>query len=611
MRSSLVRKGAVALAVVVLAAAAVTVTLPWLASTRLVQDRISLELSLWSGYRVSLGEAPIIDVWPTFQARLNNVSFREWSNPDAPPVLEADRLDVTLSALAALRGNVNISAASMHRPLLRLTVRGSVIDLPASPGGGRMTRAINATRTIIADNPTALDLSLLPSDDFGTVEFSEGRIALINGDTSEGITSLNGRVVWPSLNRPGRLTATGIWRGENINVEASGQPLILLAGGSTAIKASLKSSMIDLSFDGVANLYGDAHFDGQVALSSSSVRRALEWSKTDIAPGAAIGAIALESKLQGSAKRLRLDTVNLNLGGNVGKGVLDISFAETVPTISGTLAFDKLDLGSFLGAFAPIASGAGNIYEPIDTGFAKQLSLDLRLSAQTAALGYLTLGNVAASAQVKGSMIAFDISDADTLGGAVQAGLRVDTQGEHNTVEMRLVATDMDASALAKVAGAERILPQGRASVSATLKGAGTDWNTVMGNAEGTINATIGQGAITGLDLKKFTDRLKGGGFFQLSEAGDGTLPFRSLEFKAKVLGGVAHIEKGDIKLDQQMVSIVGISPYFSRALALSGHFSPLDADGQIGPDATMPFFIGGAWDAPFISPAWSIPEFE
>lgn len=611
MRSSFVKKGAVALAGLVLAVLAVTVTLPWLASTRLVQDRIALELSLWSGYRVSLGKAPVIDVWPTFKATLDDVSFREWSNPEAPAVLEADRLDVTLSLFAALRGNVSISSMAMHRPLLRLTVRGSVLDLPASPGGGRMTRAISSVRAIIGNDQALSDLSMLPSDDFGTVEFSEGRIALVNGDTSEGITSLNGRVVWPSLNRPGRLTATGIWRGEHINVEASGQPLILLAGGSTPIKASLKSSLLDLSFDGTANLYGDAHFDGQLAFSSSSVRRALEWSKTDIAPGAAIGAIGLESRLQGSAKRLRLDAVDLNLGGNAGKGVLDISFAEALPTISGTLAFDKLDLGSFLGAFAPIASGAGNIYEPIDTGFAKQMSLDLRLSAQTAGLGYLTLGNLAASAQVKGTMIAFDISDADTLGGSIQAGIRIDTVEDSNTVEMRLVADDMDASAMAKVAGAENILPQGRASASLTLKSAGTDWNTVMGNAEGTISANIGQGSIAGLDLKKFTDRLQHGGFFQLAEAGGGTLPFRSLEVRAKVVGGVAHIEKGDILLDQKVISIVGITPYFSRALALSGHFSSLDAEGQIGPDATMPFFIGGAWDAPFISPAWSIPDFE
>ena len=611
MRSSFMKRGAVALVGLVLAALVATITLPWLASTRLVQDRIALELSLWSGYRVSLGKPPVIDIWPTFKATLDDVSFREWSNTDAPPVLEADRLDITLSLFAALRGNVSISSMTMQRPLLRLTVRGSVLDLPASPGGGRMTRAINSARSIIGSDQTVPDASVLPSDVFGTVEFSEGRIALVNGDTSEGITSLNGRVVWPSLNRPGRLTATGIWRGEHINIEANGQPLILLAGGSTPIKASLKSSLLDLSFDGVANLYGDAHFDGQLALSSSSVRRALEWSKTDISPGAAIGSIALESRLQGSAKRLRLDNVDLNLGGNAGKGVLDISFAEAVPMISGTLAFDKLDLGSFLGAFAPIASGAGNIYQPIDTAFSQQLSLDLRLSAQSAALGYLTLGNLAASTQVKGSMIAFDISDADTLGGSIQAGVRIDTVGDSNTVEMRLVASDMDASAMAKVAGAERILPQGRASASATLKGAGTDWNTVMGNAEGTISASIGQGSISGLDLKKFTDRLQEGGFFQLAEAGSGTVPFRSLEMRAKVGGGVAHIEKGDILLDQQVISIVGITPYFSRALALSGHFSPLDAEGQIEPDATMPFFIGGAWDAPFISPAWSIPDFE
>ena len=47
-----------------------------------------------------------------------------------------------------------------------------------------------------------------------------------------------------------------------------------LGGMFAAAGAAGKTAMLDLSFDGVANLYGDAYFDGQLALSSSSVRRA-------------------------------------------------------------------------------------------------------------------------------------------------------------------------------------------------------------------------------------------------------------------------------------------------------------------------------------------------
>jgi AsmA protein len=144
MRVMTVKRGVAALGALVLLALLFFAALPTIASTQIVRDRIAYELSLWSGYRVSLGEAPILDVWPIFRATLNDVAFHEWSGGDSPPVLEADRLEVSLSALAALRGNVVMSGVSMYRPLLRLTTPGSVIDLPASPGGGRMVRAVEA-----------------------------------------------------------------------------------------------------------------------------------------------------------------------------------------------------------------------------------------------------------------------------------------------------------------------------------------------------------------------------------------------------------------------------------------------------------------------------------
>lgn len=607
---STVRKGVIALAVLLLVGAALAATLPWIASTRIVRDRIAQELSLWSGYRVSLGQAPVIDVWPVFKATLHDVAFRQWSDAAAEPVLDADRLEVTLSPLAALRGNVVFSSLSMHRPLLRLTVHGSVLDLPASPGGGRMTRAIETARSAVNSNPTAPDTSTLPTDSFGSVEFTEGRIVVVGEDATEGVTSLNGKVTWPSLNRPGSINATGIWRGENVTVEAEAQPLLLFAGASTPVKARLKSSLLEASFNGVTNLYGDAYFDGQATFNSPSLRRTLEWSKTDIAPGAAIGAISLEARIQGTAQRLRLDSVNLNLGGNSGRGVLEIAFADAMPAISGSLAFEKLNLRSFLSAFTSVATDTGTIYNEIDTGFARQLSLDLRLSAPTASLGSVDLTNLAATAQVRGDMTAFDLSDAGIFGGSVQAGVRIDGASDIKNVEMRLVASDIDAFAAAKAFGAERIVPQGRANVSIMLKGNGRDWNTVMGNAEGTISATAGEGALVGLDLPKFRERLGSGGFFPLSEAAGGTLPFRGFDLKAKVVGGVARVEKADVQLDREVIALTGITPYFSRSLALSGHFLRPGAEGHPG-EIDAPFFIGGGWGEPFISPAWSEPEFQ
>lgn len=598
-----------ALAALLLLAGAAVMLLPWIASTQIVRDRIAWELSLWSGYRVSLGEAPEIDVWPTFKAALRDVSFHPWSGEE-PAVLEADLLDLSLSPVAALRGRVEFTGVAMHRPSLRLTRHGDVLDLPASPGGGRMVRAIETARAVVGVNPASPDQSALPTHPFGTVEFLDGKIAIVSDEETENVTALNGKITWPALNRGGRINATAIWRGETVSVEASsGAPLILIAGGTGQLDISLKSALAEASFEGQANFSGETQLAGSARIASPSLRRMLEWTRVPIAPSASIGAASLAGDIEGSIKRIRLNSAVLTFGSNRGNGVVDITLTDEVPAISGTLAFDKLDLRTYLAAFTSLAAGTGNVYAPIDTGIASQLSLDLRLSAPTATLGDLTLADVAASTQTKGTLTALDLSHANAFGGELQAGIRIDTIEGKKTVELRVLGNDFEALALAKAAGGERLLPQGKANLSIILKGVGDDWNAVLGTADGSVTATSGPGMLGGVDLQKFRERWTTGGFFPLSEIAGGPLPLAGIDFKAKVTGGVARIEKADVMLEGgRVLSFSGIIPYFGRALALSGHLASVGPDGTRG-IGELPFFIGGAWDSPYIAPV--VPALE
>lgn len=604
MRILTVKRGAAVVGVIAVLALLAVAALPWLASTQIVRDRIAYELSVWSGYRVSLGEAPIIDVWPTFTATLNDVAFHEWGDGDRPTVLEVDSAVVSMSALAALRGNVVLSGVTMQRPILRLTRQGPVIDLPASPGGGRMMRAVNAARTIVDSNPAAPDASALPSHTFGTVEFVDGRVIAATEGEAPILSSLNGKIVWPSLNRPASLTATGIWRGENISVEgSSAHPLMLLAGGNAKVQGSLKSALLTASFSGLANFAGDAFFDGQAKLSSPSLRRLLEWSRTSIGPGRAIGAVSIASRVQGTARRLKLDGVELALGGDVGNGVLDLAFNQSLPSISGTLAFDRLNLNSFLSAFSPVMTGRGSLRDRIDTDFADQFALDLRVSANTASLGPVDLARVAATAQVRGGLAVFDVSDAAAFGGNIQAGIRVDRGGDAQSVEVRMMGNGVQAMALARVLGTPSIAPDGAANLSLILKGVGDTWSRVLASAEGSFTASIGQGVLSGIDLAAFKQKWADGGFFALSEATKGNLPFRTIDLKATIARGIARIDKGNIILGNEAILIGGYVPYLGRALALSGHFAPLLGDGSRG-NPESAFFIGGAWNTPYVTAA-------
>ena len=196
------------------------------------------------------------------------------------------------------------------------------------------------------------------------------------------MTGLAGAIEWSALNRAAQLSATGIWRGESFSIDASSaEPLVLFAGGSTQMSIDVKAAPASGSFNGVANFSSNSFFDGQLAFNSPSLRRMLEWSRTDLPPVASTGSIALSGKITGNRKRLKFDNAEVTLDGNPGVGVLNLSIGEAVPGISGTLAFDQLDLRSFLAAFTPFTPGSDSVPGAIDVAFAEKYNLDIRLSS--------------------------------------------------------------------------------------------------------------------------------------------------------------------------------------------------------------------------------------
>ena len=616
MPSSLIRRGVWVIGVSVLVIALALAALPLIASTRIVRDRIAWELSAWSGFRVTIDGSPRIEVWPTFRAILSDVTLSQWTETDAPPVVEAEHVEVDLSAMAALRGDVQFSTARLVRPTIRVERTPGGFYLPPLPTGGRITRSIDTARGVVTANPQKPDLGKLPSDPFGTVEFRDGRVVTsAGGKDVEILSSLNGQVNWAAMNSDASLTATGIWRGESVQIDSSSaKPLVLFAGGVAPVTFSFKAAPATFSFDGVASMSENAYLDGQAKFAAPSLRRLLEWSQAGIAPGAAIGAVSVSSKVTVSAGRAKFENTTVGLDNNPGMGALDLSFGEALPVISGTLAFDTLDLRSFLSAFTPIVPTGEAGPGEIDTSFADKINLDLRLSAAHATAGPVQLADVAATAQVKNGLAVFDVSDASAFGGNIQSSLRFDRKPEGTQVELRLLASDVDTAAFAKAAGMKRLVPVGTGTVSVILKGPGKAWNSIFENADGSFSATFGPGSLTGLNLPAFLKRNQQGGFFALDDVSDGSLPIDGAEIKATISKGVARLDKAEANSAKYKIWLSGIASYAGRGLALSGGIVPTgqpaqqQANGQAAAQAPQPpnqslFFVGGNWSAPFISP--------
>lgn len=588
--------------------------IPYAASTQIVRNRIASELSAWSGYQVVLSGVPRIHVWPSFHAELAEVSLQEWGKPGAPPVLQSERVEIELSAIAALRGKIAFTKVALLRPVLRVSDQDGSIPFPTPPRGGRMLRAIEAARVVVDDNPAQPEASRMPSDPLGSLEFVDGRVLRVDAaGEHEVLSSITGRGSWPTLDRPASVSLKAIWRGEGIAADAGiQQPLALLAGGNSRVSVSLSSSPLTGSFEGLATLSTRGFLDGTAKLSSPSLRRALEWSQADITPGAIAGNASISGRLIGDAQRMKLEDAQLSFDGHPGNGLLEFSFAGKAPALSGTLAFQSLDIQAFLGAFVQVPDEEGRWNGPIELDFARQLQLDLRLSAARATAGPLELGQLAATAQIKEGLAAFDISDSSAFGGVIQAGLRIDRSSQANKAEVRFLASDVDINAFGAAVGLGQAMPQAKGTISTIVSGPADHWEAMLSRAEGSISVKLGPGSVAWFDLDAFRERASRGGFFPLREIPAGTIAFESAEFRSTVTSGVAKLDTAKVMQPRQIIAFTGILPLVGQGIALSGSILPREpaASTATGAPAETPplaaFFVGGSWRAPFVSPILS-----
>ena len=609
--------------VLALIAGGIFVALPSLVSTDLIRARLVQEISNWTGYGVEARQTPRISFFPTFTASLGDVTIRNPWATDGAPFMQAERIEVDLSLLSALMGNIEFTETKIVRP--RFVIDEPIKSLAEigealAKSDGRIGDVMREAKAAIEVNPAKPDMSTVSSQPFGRVRLEDAMVTFkrpING-AEEQISSISGVFDWPQTSGVASFQGKAIWHGEETEIDSSAtRALLLLAGGTSPVQVNLSSTPLTLSFNGSANIAKDQFVEGTLSLTSPSLRRTLEWSKMSAIPGAPIGSFTLDASVSGSATRMKLDGLTATLNDNPAKGGIEIVLNKgTGPLgISGSLAFETLDLHSVFSGVMPLPDSPDS-NAVINTDFLKQLNLDLRVSTQKATAGTVNLSNVAATAQIRNGRAIFDIGDATAFDGSVAASFQLADEGDGAaTGELRLNGTDVNSAAIASLLGLGNRFELGKGTVSLLLRGPISRWSTALSNAKGTLSMRFGNGQIRSLDLDRLLSKAKTDRFYSLNEKTDAWLAFDKLEIKANIMDGVAALETAQIQNKLGTLNFAGIVTLMSKSLALTGDFAapvaaPAPAEGAPA-DAPKPeptfnhtrFFIGGSWDNPFISP--------
>ncbi|MEM9332786.1 MAG: AsmA family protein, partial [Pseudomonadota bacterium] len=508
------------------------------------------------------------------------------ANEGDPPLLDASKVQAQLEIIPALFGQIKISQYLLVRPRLNLKVysdgnsnwhfkQGDLHD------AYRETQ--DSLQSETSATPVSAGLGTFLIDD-GTVSYEDA----ITGQT-ENITSINGTILWPSTDQSAKSNSTAIWRGEIVASQFElSKPLELMAGGETDANISFESAPAAIEFRGSANMLSDLFVKGEIELNTPSLRRFSEFFVTDFTDFYLPGTIDLSGEIEATGDAMRLTDAQINIAGHNASGVISLGWDEVDnASIDGTLAFDTIDLSSF------IEDNSETIEQLTAPGEAKGIKVDLRISANSIDVGFLELSQVAAAVNVAGDNWTFDVGDSQTLGGNLIARIGERQEQDGPLVLMEVTATDVDAASVSELFPERLIGMTGKGNFNASLRSKTFAGLLGVSGLNGSLTTSLENGSITGIDipflLSRSNDKPIG------AELGDKT-DFQNARFNFFISNGIASISQSTIDGEQSKIQMIGRVDLRQGNLALRAQEI---TDGAPEPER---LFIGGTLKAPLVS---------
>ncbi|MDI7863462.1 AsmA family protein [Rhizobiaceae bacterium n13] len=595
------RRTGIALLLLLAAFIAFRAAAPLLISTNLVRTNLEDAVSQWTGHRAIIKGSPQLEFWPSPRITLNDLTI-ERPTPAGGEVLgHVESLSATFSLFKAWQGRPIFYDFHFVRPeffierdetgKLHWSDDGLLADAISQAGA-----AGNGQQRI----PEELNVRI------GEVTIDDGTLVIEDARHTEPfrINSISADIFWPHLGSGLRANLIARIRDKDVRLDFSTtQPLLLLSGSNADARGEFASAPLSGNFEGIANLASYAFLSGTAEINAPDVPALVAWSGLELPALAALNSASVTAEITTMDDNLRFNNLQFTIDDAHGSGVLDLGLtADGTPKATGTLAFDRLDVGAFLAAFSIKAPGAGDVPEKtIDTSFLRHMQLDLRLSARQAALGPFQIEDIGASVLIDARQAKFDIGDSAFEGGRLSGHLDVAEQDFDGSGNLQVSVRDAN---LADVFSRLQItgpLPSGTGSLDLSLRTEKPVWATGAHDISGTFRLFADDGSLQKFDATAFRQLATDKPFFYLRSANGGSFSYTSADVSAKFADGAAELTRARFVGPQQTLLLSGVIPYESGSIALAGL---LDAGDPALADRYPPlnFFVGGSWPDPVIS---------
>ncbi len=572
---------------------------PFLISSTVVRESMERAVAEWTGHDVEIDGTPDIRFWPEPRITLREITIRKQAEDGERVLGRVARLSASFDLLQALVGQPEFKDFRLTDPeIYVLREADGRLDWA---NDGLLSRAVRDVQ------PDGSGQVLAADDDarMGDVRISNGLFEVsdvVSGRITR-LQSINGTLDWPWLSRRLELKADANFNGKALTLDMSStQPLLLLSGKSGNLSGTMTSALFHGQFQGVANLAANAFLSGDAELTVPDLAAAMNWAGMNFTGVERLKSFSLKTRLVTNDSILRFDNLSLGLNDAKATGILDLMLLPDRPArLTGTLAFDRMDLSAALAAIAPRALGDTSR----TSGQLADLELDLRLSAQQAMLGRFMLSEAAVSVMNVGDQSRIDIADSDFETGRLTGRIATVKGGTAGAVALRLAIQDADFGNIVKELGLAGPLPAARGSLDLSLDIDRPLEPEAWRNAKGALRFRAERGSLSGVNLAGIRQLAAQKPYFPLSDAGSGSLEFDHIDISANLADGSADIREGRITGATETLTLSGVIPYINNSLALSATVATAAAAAGTPP---LMVFIGGSWPNPVIWPVSQTP---
>jgi AsmA-like C-terminal region len=313
------------------------------------------------------------------------------------------------------------------------------------------------------------------------------------------------------------------------------------------MKATVKGSLVEASFDGHADVGEDLQLSGAAEISTPSLRRAGRWFGLPLNTTEGFNATAIKGQLTWARRTLAFENAKITVDNNEASGRLALNLSNERPQVDATLDFTSLNLTPYVeGArvqffgfdLSPASWASFDLSLPI----IRYVDADLRLSARKVLLKGYTFGQGAATITTQAGKLQADITELELNSGTATAQVTAIMSEAMPRYALRGKVENVDAAAATAMWLGLPALA-GRATFTADVTSVGYSPTEIIKRLSGKTSLSIAEGGRLALDLKALRNAAKEGGPPGWGKLGKSQIGIDQLEARALIIDGVAFAD--------------------------------------------------------------------